>query len=119
MITPLIEASLSKQDCHAMLTRAGLTIPEMYRLGFPNANCMGCVNAQSPGYWNRTRRHFPEVFEARAVLSRELGVRLVKQTSGARERLFLDELDPALDGEDDAPTMECSLLCHIAEDQIT
>lgn len=115
MITPLIDAGLSKPDCHALIDRAGLILPEMYRLGFPNANCMGCVNAQSPGYWNRTRRHFPDIFEARAVQSRALGARLVKTTSGERERLFLDELDPALDGEDEDPSMECSLLCYIAE----
>lgn len=119
MLAPLIDAGLSKPDCHAILDRAGLLIPEMYRLGFPNANCMGCVNAQSPGYWNRTRRHFPEVFASRAAQSRALGVRLVKTTSGARERLFLDELDPTLDGGDDEPSMECSLLCYMEEGRIS
>lgn len=119
MVTMLIERGLKKEDCHAIVDRAGIILPRMYRLGFENANCQGCVNAQSPRYWNRTRRHFPEVFEARAKLSRSLGVMLVKRTSGARERMYLDELDPALDEEDEAPLTECGLLCYIAETELT
>lgn len=117
LISLLIEHGLSKADCHAMVERAGIALPAMYRLGFANANCIGCVAAQSPGYWNRVRRHFPDVFRQRAELSRQLGVRLVKGTSGARERLFLDELSPTIMGED-GPTPECSLLCALAEDTL-
>jgi hypothetical protein len=118
LVTPLIERGLSKQDCHAIIDRAGIVIPMMYRLGFNNANCIGCVQAQSPSYWNRVRRHFPEVFAARASLSRELGVRLVKGTSGKRERLFLDELNPAMGAGEVEPQMDCSLLCYIAEQKM-
>jgi hypothetical protein len=99
--------------------RAGIVLPMMYRLGFNNANCIGCVQAQSPAYWNRTRRHFPEDFARRARLSRELGVRLVKLTTGARERIFLDELDPNMGAGEVEPHMDCSLLCYIAEQTIT
>lgn len=81
-------------------------------------NCIGCVQAQSPSYWNRVRRYFPAVFEARAVLSRELGVRLVKGTAGERERIFLDELDPDMGAGEVDPAMDCSLLCYIAEQKI-
>ena len=115
LLTPLIDAGLSKSDCHAIVDRAGIVIPMMYRLGFNNSNCIGCVQAQSPSYWNRVRRHFPEVFERRAALSRELGVALVKGTLGDRERVFLDELDPALGSADTDPAMDCSLLCWLAE----
>lgn len=115
MLLPLIDLGLSKPDVHAIVQRAGLLLPEMYRLGFDNANCRGCVAASSPAYWNRTRRHFPEVFEQRAVLSRDLGVRLVKLGGGTRPRLFLDQLDPADMTEDVEPSPECSLLCQIAE----
>lgn len=115
MLRSLIaERGLSKSDCHAIVRRAGIELPWMYHLGFPNANCVGCVNAQSPRYWNRIKRHFPAVFDRRARLSRELGVRLVKGTTGERERIYLDELDPA-DDRDDEPNTECSLLCYIAE----
>jgi hypothetical protein len=118
ILTPLIESGLSKEDCHAIIDRAGILMPMMYRLGFPNANCIGCVNAQSRTYWNRVRRHFPDVFARRAELSRELGVRLIKLPTGDRERQFLDELDPTADDGDAEPAMECSLLCHIAEQTI-
>lgn len=115
LVTLLIEEGLSKSDCHALVDRAGIQLPIMYLLGFNNANCIGCVQAQSPSYWNRVRRHFPIVFDRRAKLSRELGVRLVKLTTGERERLFLDELDPNMGIGDTDPPMECSLLCYMAE----
>lgn len=118
LVTPLIDDGLDKEACHAIVHRAGILLPLMYRLGFNNANCWGCVAAQSPSYWNRVRRHRPDVFERRAVLSRELGVRLVKGTSGARERIYLDELDPSLGEKDRDPPMECSLLCRMAEQDI-
>jgi 3'-phosphoadenosine 5'-phosphosulfate sulfotransferase (PAPS reductase)/FAD synthetase len=118
LVNPLIDVGLSKEDCHAIIDRAGIKMNEMYLLGFQNGNCIGCVQEQSPRGWNRVRRHFPEVFEARATLSRKLGVKLVKGTSGARERYFLDELDPALDDGDEAPAMECSLLCYMARQDI-
>lgn len=118
LVSLLIDEGLSKADCHAIIERAGLVLPFMYRAGFPNANCIGCVNAQSPRYWNKVRQHFPEVFARRAKLSRELGVRLVKLTTGERERIFLDELPRDNFAGDLGPAAECSLLCHIAEHKI-
>lgn len=118
LVTPLIDAGMKKEDCHAIIDRAGIVLPMMYRLGFNNANCIGCVAAQSPSYWNRVRRHFPDVFDARATLSRSLGVRLVKLTSGDRQRIFLDELPPDAGANDADPPMDCSLLCYIAEEDI-
>lgn len=115
LVRVIVEAVV---DCHAIIARAGIQLPMMYRLGFPNANCRGCVNAQSPRYWNRTRRHFPDVFQRRAALSRKLGVRLVKLGSGKRERIFLDELDPNIGDGDEEPSTECSLLCYIAEQRM-
>jgi hypothetical protein len=114
LVTPLIDAGLTKDDCHAMIARAGIEIPTMYKLGFNNNNCIGCVKAQSPIYWNRIRKHFPQQFEARAILSREIGARLVKLSNDTR--LFLDELDPSLVKGDKEPALDCSLLCVMAED---
>lgn len=92
-----------------MVEAAGIIIPMMYRLEFQNNNCIGCVKATSPVYWNRVRRFFPDVFEARAKLSREIGCRLVR-VKGVR--IFLDELDP-LDGDRDIePPIDCSLACN-------
>ena len=61
----------------------------MYRLGFENNNCIGCVKATSPAYWNLTRKNFPERYRQRAEQSRRLGVRLVRYKG---VRIFLDEL---------------------------
>jgi hypothetical protein len=115
LLTPLIEAGLSKQDCLAMLNRAGIAIPAMYRLGFNNNNCIGCVKAQAPAYWNRVRRHFPERFARIAALADELGAKLVRVGD---ERVALSALDPDAGQGDAEPEMDCSLLCAMAEHEI-
>lgn len=79
-----------RRDCMALLRAAGIAEPEMYRLGFDNNNCPGCVKASSPWYWDMVRKHFPEVFKRRCEQSRKLGVRLVEIHH--HERIFLDEL---------------------------
>ncbi len=113
---PLIDAMLSHEDCEALLHEVGIKPSIMYELGFQNANCLGCLKATSPRYWNMTRKHFPEVFERRCEQSRELGVRLVKLHG---ERIFLDELSPTEEsgtyGNDGTPS--CSLFCEIALNQ--
>jgi hypothetical protein len=67
----LIERGLSKQDCFHFLDAQKIRLPEMYRLGFNNANCIGCPKG-GMGYWNRVKRLFPERFEEMAALQREL-----------------------------------------------
>jgi hypothetical protein len=101
---------IRKADCLRMLQEAGIRLPEMYALGFDHNNCTGCVKATSPGYWNRTRRHFPEVFERRARQSRDIGARLVRLEG---RRIFLDELPAeAGSGEHDGD-IECGPFCHM------
>lgn len=113
ILAPLIDEGLDKSDCLALVARAGIEIPYVYRIGFKNANCIGCVKSSSPSYWNRVRRNFPAVFEARANLSREINCRLVT-VKGAR--IFLDELNANEgEGEDREPTIECGILCAMAE----
>lgn len=97
----LVEHGITKQDCFKEIASARIRMPEMYLLGYRNNNCLGCVKSTSPGYWNKVRMDFPEVFERRARQSRALGVRLVEYHG---ERIFLDELpegvgryDPALE----------------------
>jgi len=107
---PLIEAGLSKADCHALVRAQGIELPAMYRLGFDNNNCIGCPKGGA-GYWNMIRRHFPAQFERMSELSRRLGARLVKQDG---ERIFLDELRPTTGRQKDDVEMECSPLCDIA-----
>lgn len=104
----LIERNISKARCLSALSLAGIPLPAMYSLGFDHNNCLGCVKATSPGYWNRTRREFPDVFDRRARQSRTIGARLVRVRG---ERVFLDELLPNEDAPDDA--IECGPVCQL------
>lgn len=106
--TPLIEAGLSKNDCHSLVRARGIELPLMYRLGYKNNNCVGCVKGGS-GYWNMIRRDFPAVFDRMAILSREIGCRLVKQDG---ERIFLDQLRPTTGKQYDDLEIDCSAHCE-------
>lgn len=108
----LIDAGMTKDDCANMIRRAGIRLPEIYSHGFPNANCIGCVKATSPTYWNLVRREFPEVFQHRAEQSRRLGARLVRVSN---ERIFLDELDPLAKGRPLKTMPDCGLFCEEGE----
>ncbi|QCG93933.1 hypothetical protein E6C67_08265 [Azospirillum sp. TSA2s] len=110
--TPLISSGLSKNDCHALIERAGIERHAMYKMGFPNANCRGCVKSKGAGYWNLTRQWFPDYFESRARQSREIGCRLVELNG---KRIFLDELPEGVGNISEEQDFECSILCAIAE----
>lgn len=110
VIPVLIDANLTKGDCFNILLDAGIRLPDIYLQGYPNANCIGCVKATSPTYWNHVRQKHPEVFLQRAKLSREIGCRLVRVKS---KRLFLDELDPAAKGRSMKNLdFECGIFCE-------
>lgn len=110
---PLIDALLTKRDCFAMINEIGIELPSMYKLGFNNNNCIGCVKAQSPRYWNLIRKHFPEVFARRSQQERRVDYALCR-VGGVP--VFLDEL-PETAAEDDGIDLSCSLLCQIALNQ--
>jgi hypothetical protein len=106
----LIEAGLTKQDCMDRLIIAGVPLPRVYLEGYPNANCIGCVKATSPTYWNLVRRTRPEVFKERAEQSRELGVRLVRHQG---KRVFLDQLPETATGRSlKKMSVECGIFCE-------
>lgn len=117
LLPVLIDEGLTKADCHRIVLAAGIEPPRIYRDGYPNANCIGCVKATSPTYWNLVREKHPEVFARRAALSRELGVRLVRVKG---QRIFLDELDPSAVG---APlksmNFECGSFCEEWQPEVT
>ena len=109
----LIDLKLRKQDCYNLLISEGIMPPLVYQLGYPNANCIGCVKASSPTYWNLVRKTHPDVFERRARLSRELNVRLVKVKG---KKIFLDELLPNINGRSlNKMTIECGIFCDMNE----
>lgn len=107
----LIDAGITKDRCYEIITDAGIALPRMYHLGYPNANCPGCVKSKSVTYWNHVRVQHPAVFASRAEQSRRLGVRLV-ELKGAR--IFLDELPPDAKGRPlkSMKMPECGLFCE-------
>jgi hypothetical protein len=130
----LIDEQISKSDCILDVELAGIRLPEMYRLDFDHNNCLGCVKSQSPGYWNKTRRHFPETFARRCRQSRILGVRLVRVGAelGAQipealpkyekgkltgYRIFLDTLPLEADAPDD--DIDCGPVCQVPMDDLS
>lgn len=115
LCTPLIDLGLTKKDCFVELERAGITLPMMYRLGYKNNNCIGCVKGQS-GYWNKIRKDFPDVFNRMAKIERQLGIAINKSYAGdgIRKRIFLDELSPTAGKYESEPSIGCGVLCDIS-----
>jgi hypothetical protein len=112
IMTPLIDAGLSKPDCMQIIKNAGIEIPEMYRLGYPNANCIGCVKGGA-GYWNKIRKDFPAVFDRMSKVERKMNVAIIKKQEGKKtHRIFLDELPPDAGDMQMEIFPECSLFCY-------
>lgn len=104
---PLIRANLTKSDCMEIIIEAGIKPPALYALGYKNNNCLGCVKASSPAYWNSIRRDFPEVFQKRAEQSRKFGSKLVNLGG---KRVFLEEL-PVSDNTEIDEDLSCGPQC--------
>lgn len=108
---PLIDRGLSKEEVHGLFYQLfSFQRPLMYRLGYPNNNCLGCIKG-GMGYWNRIRRDFPEVFESRAKLERQLGYAILKDNNGP---VFLDELDPDRGDMDMEVFPDCGIMCYLS-----
>lgn len=103
---PLIDRNLTKQDAHGILETLGIRRPVMYDMGYSNNNCIGCVKGGA-GYWNKIRKDFPEVFERRAAMEREIGHSILKD-------YFLDELPEDVGNMSEEIMPECSILCQLA-----
>lgn len=103
-VFPLIDNDLTKSEIHAMCERLNIKRPAMYDLGYDNNNCIGCVKG-GMGYWNKIRRDFPEVFERRAKLERELKCTTLNG-------IYLDELDPERGRNVKEIMPECGLSCE-------
>lgn len=106
---PLIEEQLAKPDCLAILRSQGIELPVMYRMGYHNNNCIGCVKG-GISYWNTIRRDFPDVFLRMAQLERVVGHTCLKDDDGL---LFLDELDPSRGRGVEPIVPGCSLMCQL------
>lgn len=119
----LIERGLTKQDCLRILERKNISLPKMYRLGYKNNNCVGCVKGQA-GYWNKIRVDFPDVFQEMSLIERELNRTICKiewRRGGKRflKRIFLDELPPEAGNYALEQDIECGILCLQASDELS
>lgn len=110
--TPLINHGITKRECFERLAKAGIELPVMYRLGYKNNNCIGCVKGQM-GYWNKIRRDFPDVFDRMSRVEQELNVALCKTYAGdgKRKRVFLKDLPPDAGKYEAEPSIGCGVLC--------
>jgi hypothetical protein len=111
-VTPLLDEGLGKSDCLALAERQGIEIPAMYRLGYGNNNCIGCVKG-GMGYWNKIRRDFPGAFDRMARIERSLGRSCVKTKVDGQ--VFLDTLDPDRGRFEDEPAISCGVTCFSVE----
>jgi len=118
VIAPLIDAGLGKEDCKAMVERAGIELPLMYRLGYDNANCIGCVKGGEK-YWRAIREDFPEQFEELATVQDEIGEGAYFHVNRKTNvRFSLRELgDGPVRRNEKLPS--CSFFCEIAEQEYT
>ena len=109
VIPVLINHGIIKSDCYMIIQQAGIKLPRVYAEGYPNANCIGCVKATSPTYWNHVRKTRPEIFQQRAEQSRDIGTRIVRHEG---KRIFLDELPENAQGEPmKNMDFECGIFC--------
>ena len=100
----LQEQNISKADCFRILKDAGIKLPAMYRMGYRNNNCIGCVKGGA-GYWNKIRKDFPDVFNRMAALERKLNFSLLG--------CFLDELKPTAGRYKSEPDISCGPQCKM------
>ena len=102
---PLIEKGLDKNECAGLLINAGIELPEMYKLGYNNNNCIGCVKG-GKGYWNKIRIDFPLTFERMKLLERKVGYSCINGT-------FLDELNPKSGRMSKEIMPSCGIICDV------
>jgi hypothetical protein len=67
-VSLLIENKIGKLECVKFFQDRGIEIPEAYKLGYRNNNCLetGCVRA-GIGYWQKYQIDFPDRFDRMAA----------------------------------------------------
>jgi hypothetical protein len=116
VLAPLIDAGLGKEDCKAMVERAGIELPLMYRLGYDNANCIGCVKG-GEGYWRAIREDFPAEFAELADVQEEIGPgAYLFRDRKTNERYSLRDMPPGPVRRNEA-LPSCSFFCEMAEQE--
>lgn len=99
----LNEQGLTKSRCKGLIKKWGLELPSMYKLGYHNNNCVGCVKG-GKGYWNKIRIDFPDTFKRMAEIERTVGASCIKGT-------YLDRLNPG-EGRYKDEKIVCDFVCE-------
>lgn len=111
---PLIEQGYTKEMCLAEMEKDGILPPITYRMGYKNANCIGCVKG-GKGYWKKIRGDFPERFEEMAQIEEKLGYTIFRQPihKGAKEKkpIPLREINWDKVKDQKGLSWECGILC--------
>lgn len=95
-IFPLLMFGYSKEDCIRILEKENIEIPNAYKMGFNNNNCLKTMCIQGGiGYWQKVQRDFPEKFEKMAEIEHRLTdlkgepVTMMRDQAGDGGLLFL------------------------------
>jgi len=116
VIAPLIDAGLGKEDCKAMIQRAGIELPMMYQMGYENANCIGCVKG-GEGYFRAIALDFPEQFNELADLQESIGPNAyLFRNRETGERYSLRDIPPG-PARRNEKLPSCSFFCELAEQE--
>ena len=135
----LVEKGLTKDDCLAMIERAGIELPAMYHLGYKNNNCRGCVKSSSPEYWKKIEVDFFGMFQKMNGQEKRIGASVCKidmktvqkrypdiykelgsppvisETGGSTYwRPQLHELPSDIEPMDNSHDIQCGIFCEIA-----
>jgi len=113
LFLPLVQARVTKEECLEIVKDAGIKLPQMYKEGFRNNNCIGCVKASSIPYWGMIREKFPEVFKKMAKIEEELGISIIRvMKNGKKQKLFLKDLGPVdKKVKPLLPDLSCGMFC--------
>lgn len=121
VLAPLIELGLSKQDCFGVITRAGIELPISYRMGYQNANCVGCPKG-GQAYWQAIRRDYPAQFAEIRLIQETIGpgANFLRFRSGPKknERMSLADLPPGVGDMTKEPNFSCGVLCELVDDEL-
>lgn len=109
LLPVLIDLKITKEDCFKILQDNNISLPHIYSLNFPNANCIGCVKSTSVEYWKMVKEHFPNEFEIRNEQSKRIGARLARYKG---KRYFLDEIPSEAKGRKPKNNIECGIFCE-------
>lgn len=119
---PLIEHGYTKEDCLSEVAAMGILPPITYRLGYSNANCIGCVKG-GRGYWKKIREDFPERFAEMVALEEEIGYTIFRtaQRKGVtnKDPVKLKDIDWDQVKEPHGLSWDCGILCvnELPEDE--